>query len=258
MAAIISRRLRLTSSLLKPSFSSLTNSLFNNPKPPILEPFQTPNPNSTSQTCPKPSYFNLAPANPFAPRPTTPIRFLSTKESSSSDSDGTPKPKPIPNPNPNPSPYPSQNPNFKHQEIEGPTVERDLSSLASETREVLETMMKSMYKLSGVVAVLGLLQLGLGAWITYVTKSEPNAAVSTQSLVAFAFPFSLAFVLRRALKPMHFFKKMEEQGRLQILTLTLQVAKQLNALFVRVRVVSVLCLVGVAVGVAVAVSSKWS
>ncbi|KAH1102479.1 hypothetical protein GLYMA_13G204000v4 [Glycine max] len=232
MAAIISRRLRLStlaSSLLKPSSYSITNFISNNPKPPIFKPSQ------------------------FLP----PIRFLSTnnKDSSSTlDSDETQKPSP----GPSPSPYPSQNPNFKHQEIEGPTVERDLSPLANETRVVLETMMKNMYSLSRVVAALGLLQLTLGAWITYLTKSEPIAEVSLQSLLAFAFPFSLAFMLRRALKPMHFFKKMEELGRLQILTLALQVAKQLNVLFVRVRAVSVLSVVGVVVGVVVAVGSKWS
>ena len=45
---------------------------------------------------------------------------------------------------------------------------------------------------------------------------------------------------------------------MQILTLALQVAKQLNVLFVRVRAVSVLSVVGVVVGVVVAVGSKWS
>lgn len=246
MAAIISRRLRLTSSIFKPYFSSsssLTNSISNNPKP------QIPNPTSQTKNL-KPSHFNFT--NPFSP-----IRFLSTQQPPSSDSDQTQKPNP--GPSPCPSPYPSQDPNFKHQEIEGPTVERDLSPLANETREVLETMMKNMYGLSSIVAILGLVQLGLGAWITYATKSNPNLSeVSVQSLLAFAFPFSLAFMLRRALKPMHFFKKMEEQGRLQILTLTLQVAKQLNNFFVRVRGVSILSVLGVVMGVVFAVTSKWS
>ncbi|KAK7390011.1 hypothetical protein VNO78_25308 [Psophocarpus tetragonolobus] len=241
MAAIISRRLRLTlaSSLLKPSSCSSTNLFSNNPKPPI--------PNIKPST----SHFN--------PQSATLIRFLSTKDSSSSsDADESKKPTPGPGPGPNPSPYPSQNPNFKHQEIEGPTVERDVSPLANETREVLESMMKSMYKLSGVVALLGLVQLTLGAWITYLTKSQPITEVSVQSLLAFAFPFSLAFMLRRALKPMHFFKKMEEQGRLQILTLTLQVAKQLNTLFVRLRGVSLLSVFAVFVGVLATLAPKWS
>ncbi|KAJ7949143.1 LIM domain-containing serine/threonine-protein kinase [Quillaja saponaria] len=146
------------------------------------------------------------------------------------------------------NPYPGQNPDFKHQEIEGPTVERDLSALANETREVLEGMMKTIYSLSKAVAILGLIQLGLGAWISYITRSSPITEVSIQSFLAFAFPFSLAFMMRQSLKPMYFFKKMEEQGRLQILTLTLQVAKQLNLFFVRLRGVSFICITGLSAG----------
>lgn len=164
-------------------------------------------------------------------------RFYSTSDSSSESE----KPQ-------NPSHYPSQNPDFKHQEIEGPTVERDLSALANETREVLEGMMKTMYGLSKAVAFLGLAQLGLGAWIAYITKSSPFSEISIQSAVAFGFPFALAFMLRQSLKPMYFFKKMEEQGRLQILTLTLQVAKNLNIFFVRVRGVTFMCIAGLSIG----------
>ncbi|KAL3815063.1 hypothetical protein ACJIZ3_016331 [Penstemon smallii] len=143
---------------------------------------------------------------------------------------------------------PSQNQEFKHQEITGPTVDRDLSALANETRDVLETMMKNMYSLSKVLAGLGLVHLGLGAWISYTTLNSPIPEVSIQSLLAFGLPFSSAFMLRRTLKSMYFFKKMEEQGRLQILTLTLQVAKNLNTFFVRFRGVSYLCIVGASVG----------
>lgn len=148
----------------------------------------------------------------------------------------------------NPSDNPSQNPEFKHQEIEGPTVERDLSALANETREVMEKMMKNIYSLSTAVAVLGLVQLGLGAWISYVTKATPITEVSIQSCMAFGFAFTLAFMLRRSLKPMYFFKKMEEAGRLQILTLTLQVVKSLSVFFVRVRGVSIMCIAGISAG----------
>ncbi|KAJ4850609.1 hypothetical protein Tsubulata_024339 [Turnera subulata] len=168
-------------------------------------------------------------------------RYFSTPDSSSG-SDKQPK---------DPSQYPSQNPDFKHQEIEGPTVERDLSDLANETRTVLEGMMKNIYSLSRTVAFLSLVQLGLGAWISYVTKAASMTEVSVQSFMAFGFPFTLAFMLRQSLKPMYFFKKMEEQGRLQILTLTLQVAKNLNVFFVRLRSVSVLCVAGISVGMLV-------
>ncbi|KDP41860.1 hypothetical protein JCGZ_26878 [Jatropha curcas] len=163
------------------------------------------------------------------------------KFSSSESSSDTGKPQ-------NPSEYPSKIPNFKHQEIEGPTVERDLSALANETREVLEKMMKNIYGLSKVIALMAIIQLGLGAWISHITKASPITEVSIQNVLAFGFTFTLAFLLRQCLKPMYFFKKMEEQGRLQILTLTLQVAKNLNVFFVRVRNVSVLCIVGMSVG----------
>ncbi|XP_043691989.1 uncharacterized protein LOC122642547 [Telopea speciosissima] len=152
--------------------------------------------------------------------------------------------------------YPSQNPGFKHQEIEGPTVERDLSALANETREVLERLMRTIFDLSKAVALLGLVQLGCGAWISYVTRTSPSTEVTIQSLVAFAFPFSLAFLMRQSLKPMSFFKKMEEQGRLQILTLTLQIAKNVNIFFVRVRSVSLICAAGMSIGLVYAVISR--
>ncbi|PRQ54556.1 hypothetical protein RchiOBHm_Chr1g0315011 [Rosa chinensis] len=109
-------------------------------------------------------------------------------------------------------------------------------------------MTKNMYSLSRTVAVLGLVQLGLGVYISYMTRSSPIPEVSIQSFLAFGFPFSLAFMLRQSLKPIYFFKKMEEQGRLQILTL-LQVAKDLNVFFIRVRGVSVLCIAGLSAGV---------
>jgi hypothetical protein len=80
--------------------------------------------------------------------------------------------------------------------------------------------------------------------------------VSIQSFVAFGFPFTLAFMLRQSLKPMYFFKKMEELGRLQILTLTLQVAKNLNIFFVRVRGVSFLCIAGMSVGLLITLLSR--
>lgn len=93
-------------------------------------------------------------------------------------------------------------------------MERDLSSLANETREALEAMMKNIYGLSKAVAVLGLVHLGLGAWISYAYGSgaHPLGEVSVQSIMAFGFPFTLAFMLRQSVKPMYFFKMMEERG----------------------------------------------
>ncbi|XP_047978243.1 uncharacterized protein LOC125220146 [Salvia hispanica] len=166
------------------------------------------------------------------------IRFLSNGEKKSDE-----------------NPIEKKSNELKHQEITGPTVDRDLSALANETRQVLETMMRSVYSLSKVLAGLGLVHLGLGAWMSYSMR-PPLLEVSIQSLLAFGLPFSVAFMLRRSLKPMYFFKKMEEQGRLQILTLTLQVAKGLNTFFVRLRGVTYLCIAGASVSFIYAVLSR--
>ncbi|KAF6158662.1 hypothetical protein GIB67_040176 [Kingdonia uniflora] len=145
---------------------------------------------------------------------------------------------------------------MRHQEIVGPTVERDVSALANETRDVLETLMKNVYNVSKVIALLGLVQLGCGAWISYAMHSYPFSEVSIQSFGAFAFPFSLAFLLRRMLKPMGFFRRMEEQGRLQILTLTLQVVKNMNLFFIRLRGISISCALAMLVGLVFSVLSR--
>ncbi|PKA60354.1 hypothetical protein AXF42_Ash008413 [Apostasia shenzhenica] len=134
-------------------------------------------------------------------------------------------------------------PELRHQEITGPTVERDESALANETRQVIQSLRRSVHDLSSALALLGVAHLGLGAWIAY-TVGPPNE-VSIQGIAAFAFPFSLSFLLRRTLKPMSFFQKMEELGRLQILTLSLQVTKVFRLLLVRTRILCICCVVGV-------------
>ncbi|KAJ0965130.1 hypothetical protein J5N97_026268 [Dioscorea zingiberensis] len=141
---------------------------------------------------------------------------------------------------------PPETPEFQHQEIEGPTVERDLSALANETRQSLDALRKSVYDLSSSLALLGIANLTIGATVIYFFK--PHSVFAVQDLVAFAFPFSIAFLMRRSVKPITFFRKMEEQGRLQILTLCLQVSKTLNLLFLRIRVVSLGCVAGLVAG----------
>lgn len=150
---------------------------------------------------------------------------------------------------------PPETPDFKHQEIESPTVERDLSNLADETRQSLDGLRKSVYDLSSSLALLGVANLTVGAAIIYFL--QPNGVFAVQGLVAFAFPFSVAFVMRRSLKPMAFFRKVEEQGRLQLLTLCLQVSKTLNLLFLRIRVVSLGCVAGLVAGSLVTLWPQW-
>ncbi|GAB2216647.1 hypothetical protein Droror1_Dr00024423 [Drosera rotundifolia] len=152
--------------------------------------------------------------------------------------------------------YPSKGPQFKHQEIEGPTVERDLSALANETREVLDRLMRTLYDLSRVLGVLGLVQLGYGAWVSYVTKDLKLFEVTVMSVAAFGFPFSVAFLIRRSVKDMRFFEKMEGIGRLQLMTSTMQIAKNLNVMFVRIRGVCFLCVGGLSCGLLFAILSR--
>lgn len=236
-AALSRRCISKYSNLLLKTYSSAialsrTSSVFapNLPSFPVFIPINLPYPISllTRSTIVVSCYH--ANGNSYSVLDCRQSRFLSTTSS--------------PGPDSNSSDYPSKNPNFKHQEIEGPTVERDLSALANETRQVVDNMMKTIYSLSKVVAALGVVQLGLGAWISYVTRSSPIMEVSILSSLASAFPFSLAFMLRQSVQPMYFFRKMEEMGRLQILTLTLQVAKSINVFFVRVRGVSYICIAG--------------
>ncbi|KAM7512318.1 hypothetical protein LguiB_011193 [Lonicera macranthoides] len=239
-------------------------------------PTLTPNFFFSTSSIPPQNPNNLTTPSPisplkFNPPPFQSLNFFSTSSNSPQNPKYPTTQFPIPTPysfststNPDPpqnpenptNPYPSQNPNFKHQEITGPTVDRDESALANETRMVIESTMKNMYGLSKAFALLGLIQLGLGAWTTYVTNSSPISEVSIQSVMAFGLPFSVAFMLRNSVKHMEFFRKMEGQGRLQVLTLALQIAKSFNVLFVRVKGVCYLCVAGVSVGMVFVVLSR--
>lgn len=247
MSALLARRCRgskiklLAATLLPPS--SAVNP---RPSPPSQSAVPHNRPFPQTPTFPRlPSHYHHHPhVPPLCSFPLPPSSSFSTTSPSHSD-------KP-----PHPTDYPSQNPNFKHQEIEGPTVERDLSALANETRQVLEDLIKTLYSSSKAIAALGLLQLALGAWISYLTRSSPIFEASLLGCVAFGFPFSLAFLLRQSVKPIYFFYKMEQLGRLQILTLSLQVAKSLNLFFVRARGVSYFCVAALSFGVLFTLLSK--
>lgn len=137
---------------------------------------------------------------------------------------------------------------MKHQEIEGPTVERDTSPLADETRRELDALRAAVQRISGSLALLGgrtsprrVDRIGRGARRRGVGRGRAG-------VVAFAFPFTAALVLRRAIKPIAFFQKMEANGRLQVLTLCLQATKNVNLMLLRTRVVAISCALGVSVG----------
>uniref|UniRef100_A0ACD5Z3T6 Uncharacterized protein n=1 Tax=Avena sativa TaxID=4498 RepID=A0ACD5Z3T6_AVESA len=138
---------------------------------------------------------------------------------------------------------------MKHQEIEGPTVERDTSPLADEARAELDALRRATQRLSASLAILGGTHLAAGAWI--FSGDAPlgvQSAAAVQGVAAFAFPFTAALVLRRVIKPVAFFQKMEANGRLQVLTLCLQATKNVNLMLLRTRVVAISCALGVSAG----------
>lgn len=153
------------------------------------------------------------------------------------------------NPNPDAAYTPASPESMRHQEIEGPTVERDTSPLAEETRRELDALRRAVHRLSASLALLGGAHLAAGVWI--VSGAAPvgvESAAAVQGVAAFAFPFTAALVLRRAIKPIAFFQKMEANGRLQVLTLCLQATKNVNLMLLRTRVVAISCALGVSVG----------
>lgn len=143
---------------------------------------------------------------------------------------------------------------MRHQEIEGPTVERDTSPLADETRRELDALRRTVQRLSGSLALLGGAHLAAGAWISYgAPPLGVGSAAAVQGVAAFAFPFAVALVLRRAIKPIAFFQKMEANARLQVLTLCLQATKNVNLMLLRTRVIAISCALGVSVASVAAV-----
>lgn len=73
------------------------------------------------------------------------------------------------------------------------------------------------------------------------SSSKPEAASATANA-------DTAASLRRVIKPVAFFQKMEANGRLQVLTLCLQATKNVNLMLLRTRVVAISCALGVSVG----------
>lgn len=91
-----------------------------------------------------------------------------------------------------------------------------------------------------------MVQLGVGALSARGLTNQNLLSVSASS-VAFGFPFCMAIMMRQSVKAMRFFDKMENIGRLQILTSTMQISKQVQLFFGRVRVVAYASISGLVV-----------
>ncbi|KAK4743870.1 hypothetical protein SAY87_010182 [Trapa incisa] len=131
------------------------------------------------------------------------------------------------------------------------SVQRDLSPVADETRAAMEATMKMMFDLSNGLAFLGLSQLGFGAWAYYYYAipaacwwSSASPLIAAMGCTSVGLPISLSCMLRRRLRAMFFLKRMEEEGRLDILAMNLRAARNMDRLFVELRPVSCICIGG--------------
>eukprot|EP00249_Psilotum_nudum_P011434 c23175_g1_i1 orf=226-1272(-) len=129
--------------------------------------------------------------------------------------------------------HPQSIDDFQHEEIVGPTVERDMSAVANELRETCIELRASILTLTKFLVAIGVLHV-IWATLMFFTVELPFSSVLlTQVVVSATVPFGLAFHFWQSLKPMEFFTKLEERSRLRVLTLSLQVTKALAASYQR-------------------------
>ncbi|KAL2650480.1 hypothetical protein R1flu_018608 [Riccia fluitans] len=119
---------------------------------------------------------------------------------------------------------------FQHEEIVGPTVERDLSALAEEVRSSLTVLRYYMASFRTGFVLLGSVHLVLAIWGAFISKTD---IWLLRDLPLALMSFTFVYLLRNAESAMDFFSKMEGRSRLRILTLSLQVLKGLSHFFQR-------------------------
>jgi hypothetical protein len=140
---------------------------------------------------------------------------------------------------------------FQHEEIVGPTVERDTSPLAHEVRQSLAELKMTILGFRKGLLFLGALQ-GLGACWSYFTWQTMNP--SWQLLPSMLSSLFLAFALRQVLQPMTFFGKLEERSRLRLVTLSLMIFKGFETFFERGRIFLTVSATAIAAGLLL---SSW-
>ena len=135
---------------------------------------------------------------------------------------------------------------FQHEEVVGPTVERDMSAVADELRKTHLEIREVINKFSKSILAVGVVHLIWGGMMFRVIDSSFSHALLTQvCLSSFVF-FGLSYYSRQTLKPIEFFTKLEERSRLRMITLSLQVTKTLSAFFQRGYGVSLALSLGLA------------
>ncbi|KAI5056331.1 hypothetical protein GOP47_0028149 [Adiantum capillus-veneris] len=122
---------------------------------------------------------------------------------------------------------------FQHEEIVGPTVERDMSPVADELRQAHVEMREAIRKFSKGILWVGAIHLVWGGMMFRAMDSPFSHALMTQVCASALVLFSLAYYSKQALKHIEFFTRLEERSRLQILTLSLQATKTLSSFFQR-------------------------
>ncbi|KAJ7530790.1 hypothetical protein O6H91_14G019300 [Diphasiastrum complanatum] len=133
---------------------------------------------------------------------------------------------------------------FQHEEIVGPTVDKDLSATANELRECLEKLTNSMLHLTSAFKALAVLQI-VGALWAGIVVSPNHHTLLLINMSGAVLAISLAYFLRQAQKSMLFFSKLEDRSRLRIITLSLQVIKAFFEFISRTNVVVRVVSVGV-------------
>lgn len=122
---------------------------------------------------------------------------------------------------------------FQHEEIVGPTVERDMSPVADELRQAHMEMREAIQKFTKGLLAVGVVHLVWGGMMFRVLESPFSHALMTQVCASALVLFGLAYYSKQTLKPIDFFTKLEERSRLRILTLSLQVTKTMSSFFQR-------------------------
>jgi hypothetical protein len=140
---------------------------------------------------------------------------------------------------------------FQHEEVVGPTVERDTSPLANEVRQSLAELKMTILGFRKGLLFLGALQ-GLGACWSYFSWQTMNP--SWQLLPSMLSSLFLAFALRQVVQPMTFFGTLEERSRLRLLTLCLMIFKGFETFFERGRIFLTVSAATIAAGLLV---SSW-